>query len=149
MSAFGGRADLMELVASNRSMHAGTFNGGGISVAAASATLDALLADDGAAYDHMRRLGALLMDGLRERFAAVGRTLVAQGPGPVFYTWLAAGPVESFRDHLSADATGYAGFAARLASEGVRVIPTGRWYLTSAHTEDDVARTLAAVERAL
>ena len=150
VSAFGGRADLMEIVASNRAMHAGTFNGGGISVAAANATLDALLADDGAAYEHMRGLGTLLMGGLVERAAAAGRTLVAQGPGPVFYTWLLDSErVQSFRDHLRADTATYARLAECLALEGVRVIPAGRWYLTAAHSAEDVARTLAAFERAL
>ncbi len=150
ISAFGGRADLMELVASNRAMHAGTFNGGGVSVAAANATLDVLLAEDGAGYAHMRALGLRLMEGLVERAAAAGRRLVAQGPGPVFYTWfLSDGGVESYRDHLRADSAAYARLAEQLAHEGVRVIPTGRWYLTTAHTGADVDRTLDAVERAL
>jgi glutamate-1-semialdehyde 2,1-aminomutase len=150
ISAFGGRADLMEQVATNRAMHAGTFNGGGISVAAASATLDGLLADGGAAYDQMRTLGKRLMDGLVERAAAAGHRLVAQGPGPVFFTWfLESGEVRSFRDHLRADSALYAQLAERLLGEGVRVIPAGRWYLTAAHTDEDVARTLDAVERAL
>ena len=39
ISAFGGnRADVMDQVADNRAMHAGTYNGGGISIAAALAT---------------------------------------------------------------------------------------------------------------
>jgi glutamate-1-semialdehyde 2,1-aminomutase len=150
ISAFGGRADVMEAVATNRAMHAGTFNGGGISVAAAAATLDVLLADGGAAYEHMRRLGRRLMDGLVERAAAAGRPLLAQGPGPVFYTWFTDLPaVESFRDHRAADAAAYARFAELMAGEGIRVIPAGRWYLTAAHTDDDVDQTLEAAGRAL
>ena len=150
VSAFGGRADLMDAVATNRSMHAGTFNGGGVSVAAASATLDALLGDDGATYERMRALGKRLMDGLVARAADAGHRLVAQGPGPVFFTWfLESGGVERFQDHLEADAALYARLAEQLLSEGVRVIPAGRWYLTAAHTEEDIERTLDAVERAL
>ena len=149
ISAFGGRADLMDLVASNKVLHAGTFNGGGISVAAANATIDVLSSDPGI-YERMRRLGQLLMTGLEKAGDAVGLRLVAQGPGPVFFTWfLEEGGVTTYRDHRRANGGRYARFAELLLNEGTRVIPAGRWYLNAAHTDDDVAQTLAATERAL
>lgn len=43
----------------------------------------------------------------------------------------------------------HAGFAERLLQFGVRVIPSGRWYMNAAHTEEDVARTLEATDRVL
>jgi len=147
VSAFGGRDELMDLVADNRVVHAGTYNGGGISVAAALATIQTL--ETQPIHDHLIRVGTRLRDGLVETASHHGFPLVAQGPGPVFFTWISdRTSIRSFREHLQADQATYARFAEILLDEGVRVIPGGRWYLSAAHTEDDIAITLAAADRA-
>jgi glutamate-1-semialdehyde 2,1-aminomutase len=153
ISAFGGRADLMQLVAANRVVHAGTYNGGGISVAAALATIERLQEPSLDAHGRMRRLGGDLMDGLRDAAARYGHRLVAQGPGPVFFAWLLEdadtdSDFTSHSDHLRADAAAYARWAELMLREGVRIIPAGRWYLTAAHAEAHVAQTLDAADRA-
>jgi glutamate-1-semialdehyde 2,1-aminomutase len=149
ISAFGGRADLMELVATNRVVHAGTYNGGGASVAAALATIARLSDPELDAHARMGRLGGRLIEGLQEAAARHGHRLVAQGPGPVFFTWLLDdGGVASYRDHCRADFSSYARWAALMLSEGVRVIPAGRWYLTAAHADEHVDEALAAADRA-
>jgi glutamate-1-semialdehyde 2,1-aminomutase len=147
VSAFGGRAELMELVADNRVIHAGTYNGGGISMAAALATIEVLETEP--VHERLNRLGARLRDGLSSCASNHGQSLVAQGPGPVFFTWLTEhAPVQSFGDHLRADHAAYATFAQLLLEEGIRVIPAGRWYLNAAHSDDDVDATLEAADRA-
>jgi glutamate-1-semialdehyde 2,1-aminomutase len=149
VSAFGGRADVMEQVATNRAMHAGTYNGGGISVAAGLATTSAL-ASDPDAYERMRALGRRLMDGLMRLGEEHGHRIVAQGPGPVFFAWfLDEGEVKTYRDHLRADFARYARFAAAMLSQGVRLIPAGRWYLTCAHGTAEIDRALEAADAAL
>jgi glutamate-1-semialdehyde 2,1-aminomutase len=148
ISAFGGRRDLMGLVATNRVVHAGTFNGGGISVAASLATIRELTETEGI-HDRMHALGQRLMAGLRTAADRHGHRLVVQGPGSVFFAWLLAeGEVTSYRDHLRADAARYAGFAELMLGEGVRVIPAGRWYLSAAHDEAAIDETIAAADRA-
>lgn len=147
VSAFGGKAELMDLVADNHVVHAGTYNGGGISVAAAIATIETL--ETQPIHDHLRYVGTRLRDGLVETASNHGYPLVAQGPGPVFFGWISDRPaIRSFRDHLQADHATYARFAEILLDEGVRVIPGGRWYVSAAHTQDDVAITLEAADRA-
>jgi len=149
ISAFGGRRDVMDLVADNRAIHAGTYNGGGISVAAGLATTAELERDE-TAYERMNELGRRLVEGLVALGARHEKRLVAQGPGPVFFAWfLEEGGVESFGDHRRADFVRYANFAEQMLRQGVRVIPTGRWYLTTAHTDADVDLTLAAADEAL
>ena len=150
ISAFGGRADVMELIGRNEVLHAGTYNGGGISVAATLATIGELAANGGAVYGQMRTTGQRLMDGLRAIAAHHGHRLVVQGPGPVFFAWfLNQGEITSYRDHLRADAARYARFAELLLSEGIRVIPSGRWYLSAAHGDREVDLALEAADRAL
>jgi glutamate-1-semialdehyde 2,1-aminomutase len=147
ISAFGGSAELMEPVAKNAVVHAGTYNGGGISVAAAMATLDRLTADE-PVYERMTALGERLMAGLVDAAISHGHQFTAQGPGPVFFGWFAEREVRSFRDHLDADAEKYARFAELMLDAGVRIIPAGRWYLSAVHDEDDVDRALDAADRA-
>ena len=149
VSVFGGRAEVMAEAATNRAMHAGTFNGGGISVAAALATSGVLMSDP-AGYDRVRAFGRQLMDGLITLGERHGHRIVAQGPGPVFYCWfLDEGGVASFRDHQRADLHRYARFVELMLGEGVRLIPAGRWYLTYAHEQADIEVTLAAADRVL
>jgi glutamate-1-semialdehyde 2,1-aminomutase len=146
ISAFGGRRELMDLTADNRVLHAGTYNGGGVSVAAALATMEAL--EDGEIHQRITRLGGELRDGLAERAAEHGLRMVTQGPGPVFFAWfLDEGEVTTFDDHLRADFEAYARFAEEMLAEGVRVIPAGRWYVNGAHTDEQIEETLAAASR--
>ena len=149
ISAFGGRSDLMELVAGNVVVHAGTYNGGGISVAAALATLGRLEDPGLAIHDRMRQLGTQLQTGLRDAAARHGHRLVTRGPGPVFFAWmLAEGEVECYQDHRRADTASYVRWAELMLSEGIRVIPAGRWYLTAAHTDAHIDEALNAADRA-
>ena len=53
----------------------------------------------------------------------------------------------SFAAHVDADL--YHRFARLMLEEGVRLIPRGLWYVSAAHTDDDVAFTLQAAESAM
>lgn len=150
LSCVGGRRDLMTLIESGGVVHAGTFNGNPLGVAAALATINALARDGGAAYAHLIRIGRRLMDGMRDVAVSKGISVLLQGPGPVFYMWFTDLPtIRGYAASAGVDRMPYARFAAALLTQGVRVIPGGRWYVSCSHTDDDVDRTLAAVEVAL
>ena len=148
VSAFGGRQDLMEMVGANMVVHAGTYNGGGISVAAALATIGRLQEDEGV-YERMMSLGRRLMDGLTDLARRHGHTFHTSGPGAVFFGWFSEGPVDSFHEHLKADFELYGRFAEQMLQAGVRIIPAGRWYLTAAHDDEDIDLALEAADVAL
>jgi len=150
LSAVGGRRDLMELLASGGVLHGGTYNGNPPAMAAARATLDALAAGGGALYTTMTATGRALMDGLRRVGAEAGVPVLVQGPGPVFQMAITALPaVEDPHTAKTVGAAEYALFAAAMLGRGVRVIPGGRWYLSAAHNDGHVARTLEAARGAL
>jgi len=149
VSAVGGRRELLTAVASGDVLHAGTFNGQVVSMAAARATLDALAADGGAVYGEITATGRAIMEGLRAAAGTLGMRVLLQGPGPVFHLWFTDLPV--IDDVRTARATGvreYERFAQAMLRRGVRLIPGGRWYVSAAHTPDHVARTLEAAEEA-
>jgi glutamate-1-semialdehyde 2,1-aminomutase len=147
IAALGGRADVMRQVVTGGVLHGGTFNANTTSVAAALAVLSALDAD---AYARIERLGTRLMEGLAELGPRHGLPLHVQGLPCVFNT--------SFTRHVPVrDAAGYARgdlalqarFLVELQERGVRPTARGTWFVSAAHDDAIVDRTIGATDRAL
>jgi glutamate-1-semialdehyde 2,1-aminomutase len=150
LSCLGGRREIMDLIVSGNVVHAGTFNGNPLGIAAALATLDELGRDGGGVYQKLNTIGRRLMQGIRQLASAKGIPVVVQGPGPVFYVWFTDGPaISTYQASAQVDREPYVRFAVALLERGVRVIPGGRWYVTYSHTDEDVDQTLKAVAAAL
>lgn len=149
LSVLAGRREYMDLIASGKVVHAGTLNGNPLNLAAARAALDLLAADNGAVYVPLRRRGEQLRTELEQLLRSAGLPAFTNGEGPVFHVSFADRPPRTYRDTLRADNALYSDFALALLDEGVLVLPDGRWYLSTAHTDEDVARTIAAAGRAL
>jgi glutamate-1-semialdehyde 2,1-aminomutase len=147
LSALAGRREYLRWIADGRVVHAGTLNGNPLSLAAAKATLDVLASDGGAVYRDMWRRGQHLAERFDQTFRAAGLTATVSGVGPVFHVAFMAGPITRYRDLLAADTTLYGDFVVGLLDEGVLALPDGRWYISAAHTDEDIERTAAAVER--
>jgi glutamate-1-semialdehyde 2,1-aminomutase len=149
LSVIGGRRDIMGLIGSGV-MHGGTFNGNPVVLAAAKATLDVLARDNGKVYDRIQQTGTALMQGLREAAQRTGAQVLIQGLGAAFFLWFTQRQeISTFRHTWECDAARYKRFQALLIQHGVRVVPDGRWYVSAAHTDADVAETVAAAEQAL
>ena len=154
ISCLVGRADLMDLLGDPRvprehplPMHGGTFNSLVPCVAASLATLDVLQRPE--TYEHLERVGGLLMQGMDEVLTEVGVPHIIQGFPAAFYVDFNDVAPVSVRDVVAQDHTSYKAFVARLEDNGVRVHPRGVWYLSTAHTEEDVAQTLDVVRKCL
>ena len=125
VGAYGGRRDLMDLVAPSGPVYqAGTLSGHPLVMAAGEATLRLL---DEAAYARLETLGDALEEGLREhgRVARVGSLLTL------------------FLD----DPVGFPALHARLRRCGVLIPPSPyeAWFVSLAHTESDIERTVEAL----
>jgi glutamate-1-semialdehyde 2,1-aminomutase len=145
LAAYGGRADLMRLVAPAGDVYqAGTLSGNPLATAAGLATL-ALLDDD--AYARIRATTEQLATGmaaLDERISVVSRqgllTPFFRGDAPTDYDQARACDVEA-----------YAAFARGLLERGVYP-PASQfeaWFPSLAHTGEHVERTLEAAKAAL
>lgn len=148
-SVLAGRARYMDLISSGVVVHAGTLNGNPISLAAAKAALQALSHDGGAVYTDLRRRAGKLRKGLERILGSTGHSVATNGEGPVFHVAFMERPARNYRDLLAANMELYSDFALALLDEGVLVLPDGRWYLSTAHSDEDIDATLAAVERAV
>lgn len=149
LSVLAGQNKYMEKIARGEVVHAGTLNGNPISLAAAKATISTLASNGGALYTQLWSLGEKLRRGIAEILRERGFDVVTSGGGPVFHVSFMDRPARNYRETLAANTQLYSDFALALLNEGVLVLPDGRWYLSTAHTEEDIDETLAAVARAI
>jgi glutamate-1-semialdehyde 2,1-aminomutase len=145
LAAYGGRADLMRLVAPAGDVYqAGTLSGNPLATAAGLATLK-LLDED--AYSRLATTTAKLAEGLAEldeRVAIVSR----QGLVTPFFRLGA--PID-YDEAKGCDVEAYAGFARGLLERGVYP-PASQfeaWFPSLAHTDEHVEQTIAAAKAAL
>ncbi|MBM7568382.1 aspartate aminotransferase family protein [Paenibacillus sacheonensis] len=150
LSAVGGKRDIMKLIEDGTVSHLGTLNGSGVAMAAGLATIDELERNDGEALARMERLADSLTGGLRTLLEQHGIQGVVNGIGPVFhFMFVPLAEVTDFDAFSKRDSARYATFAELMLQEGVLVRPSGLWYVSAAHTEQDIAATLAAADRVL
>jgi glutamate-1-semialdehyde 2,1-aminomutase len=153
MSAVGGRSEVMATCDPRRSGEAdyavisGTLSGNPLCAAAGLATLAELRRPG--VYDRLHAVGNRLREGLAEVGRRVGLPLRAPGEGPVFQPLITEHEVADARSLASADQRATYRFGVELVREGILLTPGSKMYLSTAHTETDVDRTLVAAERAL
>ena len=148
LSVVAGKKEWMEVVEQGRALHAGTMNSGNAPVAAALATLTILEREQ--PHKRMFDLGQKLMAGIRKTAEKYGHNLLVTGPGPMFcigFKNLAS--LYDFRDTLSFDNEKLKRLIAALHNEGIRVIGRGLWYISTAHTEEDIDHAIETVDRVL
>lgn len=149
MSAVAGRREILNLIPQRRVVHAGTFNGNPIALASANAGLRTLSARNGAALKKMHGLGEKLITGIRECAAATGVPCLVNGCGAAFHvSFTSRKAMHNYRDTLDCDLEARDCFIQAMLEYGVYLIPDGRWYLSTVHTEAQIETTLSAVRKA-
>lgn len=150
VGAYGGRSDLMELVAPEGPVYqAGTLAGNPLTMAAGQATLE--LARQPGSYERLDQLGQQLEFGLREIVQRRGIEGIVQRVGSMLTLFFTAEPVQNASHAERCDTRRFAAFHQAMRARGVLLPPSQfeAWFLSLAHTEDDVARTLQAADEAI
>ena len=147
VSALAGRHDFMELIASGKVVHAGTLNGNPIALAAAKATLDILSRDRHTIYEGLWKRGERLRLGLEKVLRDSGFKVVTSGGGPVFQVSFRENQATDYRETLTSDQALYRDFVLALLDEGVLALPDGRWYISAAHSDQDIDAALQAASQ--
>jgi glutamate-1-semialdehyde 2,1-aminomutase len=145
VAALAGRADLMDQFGNGRVMHAGTYNGHPINMAATVATLRALMEPD--VYALIERRGRRLMEGISDILRRSNLPGRVQGfPGVFHVAFGVTTPIETFRDTFAIDRKLYTKFTTSLLERGVRALERGTWFLSYDHDDATIDRTLEIVE---
>jgi glutamate-1-semialdehyde 2,1-aminomutase len=148
VGAYGGRRDLMSLIAPDGPVYqAGTLSGHPLTMAAGAATL-ALL--DDAAYERLEAAGAELETGLRAAAEDAGRTVAIARVGSLLTVFFRDGIPTSTEAAMAADRAAYARFFGAMLDAGV-VLPPSQfeaWFISLAHDRGRIAETLSAARKA-
>ncbi|RPJ71060.1 MAG: glutamate-1-semialdehyde-2,1-aminomutase [Acidobacteria bacterium] len=148
VGAYGGRADLMEYVSPAGPVYqAGTLSGNPLAM---SAGLWALAGLTKPLYKRLARVGSLLATGLAEAARDAGVALHVNALGSVLTPFFSASPVRDYRSALQANSLSYAAFFRAMLARGIYPPPSQfeAWFLSAAHTEADVRKTIRAAREA-
>ena len=149
VAAYGGRRDLMELVAPSGPMYqAGTLSGNPLAMAAGIATLTALTPDVHAGIGQRTRA---LVEGLRHIAARRGVPFTADSAGSMFGFFFRAEPVRSYADARTADVELFRRFFHAALDRGVYIAPSAfeAGFVSAAHGDEEIAMTLERLDDAL
>lgn len=149
VAVLGAEEGLLDEVGTGAINHSGTYNTGISSIVAGIATIRELLAHP--PYDHMDRLGQSLATGLVDVGESRRWPLAVDGGGSVFQVRFgvpeAPRTLEEF--HRRSDKPPLEDFIRLMQDAGVRMTSRGLMFLSAAHTDADVDRTLSAADSAL
>jgi len=148
LSVVAGRQDIMDLIARRVVAHSGTYNGNPISLAAADAALGELSRPG--VYERVNALGRDLASGARTLLMQHRLPAIVHQAGPVLQLlFTTRQTVADYRALTECDAGRNATLTRELRSHGVLILPDGRWYLSTAHTREDIATALQALDVSL
>ena len=149
VGAYGGRADIMDLVAPAGPVYqAGTLSGNPIAMTAGIWALERL---SPRLYKELARRGAMLAAGLADAARAAAVPLQVNALGSLLTPFFIASPVRDYTSALGADTGAYAAFFRGMISRGIYPPPSQfeAWFLSAAHSDRDIRKTIAAAKGAM
>ena len=149
VAAYGGRRDLMELVAPCGPVYqAGTLSGNPLAMAAGAATLRSLTP---ALHERIAERTARLVAGLREIAARAELPFTADAAGTMWGFFFRREPVRSFADARDSDTECFRRFFHAALARGVYLAPSPfeAAFLSAAHGDAEITSTLERLDDAL
>lgn len=149
IGAYGGRKAIMEQVAPlGPAYQAGTMAGNPASIAAGIACLEVLR--EAGVYTRLERMGARLAEGLRDAARRHGVPLTVNQIAGSLSTHFCDHPVTNYDEAKDTDDGQFAAFFRLMLEQGINLAPSKyeAWFLTTAHTDEDIDQTLDAADSA-
>ncbi len=150
VGAYGGRREIMELVAPAGPMYqAGTLSGNPLAMAAGIKTLEILQRPG--TYEYLESITQKLTEGLLAIARETGHAMTGTQIGGMFGFFFTDRPVRNYADAKTSDLKKFSRFHRGMLEEGVYLAPSQfeAGFTSLAHTEEDVAFVLAAARRVL
>ena len=149
VGAFGGKREIMEQIAPLGPVYqAGTLSGNPVAMAAGLTTLN-IISQDGF-YETLTKQTEKLVKGLEERAAKANIPLTTNQVGAMFgFFFTEEKNITTFEQVSACDAERFKKFYHGMLEEGVYLAPSAyeTGFVSSAHSDDDIAKTLDAAEK--
>jgi glutamate-1-semialdehyde 2,1-aminomutase len=149
ISGFGGRRDIMELIANNQLPQLGTFNANPLCLAAVVATIRELSKDNCKAIRRANEIGAKLRTGLNNLFQKYNFPIKAEGGDSYFVLTSPVMEMHNYRDYIKLDVDFVHRFHAEMLSRGILFMQRGNMLTSAAHTDEDVAQAVEMAEQVI
>jgi len=149
VGAYGGRADLMDLVSPAGPVYqAGTLSGNPLAMTAGLWSLDRLTPR---LYRSLTALGRQLAAGLADAARAAGVPVQVNAFGSLLTPFFTSSPVKDYRSATTANVDRYAAFFRGMLTRGVYPPPSQfeAWFLSAAHSMRDVDYTIRVARDAM
>jgi glutamate-1-semialdehyde 2,1-aminomutase len=149
VGALGGRREIMEHLAPTGPVYqAGTLSGNPLAMSAGIATLDILREKS---YRDIERKAADLCAGFLDRFRKKGLPVRINRVGSMFTLFFTADEVVDFDSASRSDTAMFARFFRGMLAAGINLAPAQfeAGFVSFAHTDEDIARTVDACAKAL
>lgn len=149
VGAFGGRRDIMNMIAPLGPVYqAGTLSGNPVAVAAGLATLREI--EVPGFYERLSAVTATLVDGLCASARRHGATFSAQAVGGMFGMYFRDEVPTSYAEVMSCNKEAFNRFFHFMLEQGVYFAPSAyeAGFVSAAHTDADIAATVAAADSA-
>ncbi|GAB2534291.1 glutamate-1-semialdehyde 2,1-aminomutase [Gracilibacillus alcaliphilus] len=147
IGAYGGKKEIMEQVAPlGPAYQAGTMAGNPASMSAGIACLEVLEADG--VYQELDRLGALLETGMLNAAEKHGIDISVNRLKGALTLYFTTEKVTNYQQAENTDGDKFGRFFKLMLQQGVNLAPSKyeAWFLTTAHTETDIHKTIAAID---
>jgi glutamate-1-semialdehyde 2,1-aminomutase len=149
IGAYGGRKEIMEKVAPlGPAYQAGTMAGNPASMLSGIACLEVLKQDG--VYEYLDRLCAMLEEGILAAAKENGIAITINRLKGAFTVYFTNEKIENYEQAENTNGEMFGKFFKLMLNQGINLAPSKyeAWFLTIAHTEEDVAATIEAVNHA-
>lgn len=150
VGAYGGRRDIMEMVAPAGPMYqAGTLSGNPLAMTAGIETLKKL--KEKGTYEELERKSKKLVDGIVAAAEKHGHAISGGYTGGMFGWFFVDGPVKNFQDAAKADGAKFGKWYRMMLERGVYLAPSmyEAGFMSLAHTDEDIEKTIAIADEVL
>lgn len=149
IGAYGGRLDIMEQVAPlGPAYQAGTMAGNPASMASGIACLEVLQQDS--VYQKLEELGARLEKGILAKASEHGVAISVNRLCGALTVYFGEGAITNYDQADASDGEAFGKFFKLMLEQGINLAPSKfeAWFLTTEHTEEDIDKTIEAVDHA-
>ncbi len=150
--AFGGRADIMNLLAPLGPVYqAGTLSGNPLAMAAGIATLTHLAQHRDEVYTRLESASAAVANGVAAEAKAAGIPMITNRVGAMWTWFFTPDPVRDYTEAARSNTASFAHFHSAMLEEGVWLPPSQfeATFLGTTHSDADIAATIHAARKVL
>jgi glutamate-1-semialdehyde 2,1-aminomutase len=150
VGAFGGRAEIMDLIAPLGPVYqAGTLSGNPLAMAAGIAALEELNSEGGNKYALLEQLGVQFAAGMRAAAKSAKIPVQFNSCGSMFCSYFTNEPVHNLDDAMKSDRERFKKFFHGMLDEGIYFAPSQfeSGFISTAHTAADMEKTIKAAAK--